>query len=52
MQVAFPSSCSGAVPVQPRYQNMENMDIVDKTTPRYGTVWTLYHHMYGVDTSY
>jgi len=52
LQVAIPSSCSGATPVQPRYQNMENMDTVDKTTPRYGTRWTLYHRMYWVDTNY
>ena len=47
MQVAFLLHA----PVQPGYQNMENMDTVDKITPRYGTIWTLYHHMYRVDVS-
>ena len=58
-QVAFPSSClvalklqSGATPVQSRYQSMEIMDTVAKITPRYGTVWTQYHYMYWVDTTY
>ena len=43
---------SGATPVQPSSENMEKMDTVDKTTPRYGTNWKPYHHMYGVDELY
>jgi len=28
---------------------MEIMETVDKITPRYGTIKTQYHHIYGVD---
>jgi len=38
MHVAFPSSYSGAILVQKRYQSMEIIDTVDKTALRYETV--------------
>jgi len=49
MQITFPSSCSGATPVQPKYQNMENIDPVDKITLACGTGWIQYNHKYRVN---
>ena len=39
----------GAVRVQIEYQSMEIMDSMDVFTPIYGTLWTYYHHMYGME---
>ncbi|MFN2234179.1 MAG: hypothetical protein ACK2U1_08110, partial [Anaerolineales bacterium] len=51
-KVAFPSSCSDATAVQNALENMKTMDTADKISPIYGTRWTPYHHMYGVDVAY